>query len=139
MLSVGVYRELFTECDDFFRDLVFLVFIVGRDKIHPFGYLLHLRLFKSSRRDGGRADPDSARDKRTLRIVRDGILIYGNMYRVKAFFHFFSRDIERTQIDKREVVIGAAGYDGKSLVDERVGKGSGVFDYLLLILFKLGL
>ncbi len=56
-------------------DIVGLRVVGGRREVNELPDLLHVRFRKAARRDGGRSEPDAARKRGVLRVIRDLVLL----------------------------------------------------------------
>ena len=97
------------------------------------GNLDHVLLLEAAGGDSRCADAQAAGDKGALRVVRDGVLVGGDVDSVQTLLQILAGDVHVLQVDQDQVVVGAAGYQAEAFIGQRLGKGLRVFDDLLLI------
>src|SRR5690242_12465474 len=94
--------------------------VTGRaqDLADDAGHLLHLRLVHAERGRAGRPHADAAGGERRQRVERDGVLVQRDADVVARGLGVGAGDVERPQVDQREVRVGAAGDDPQALLGE---------------------
>ncbi len=93
---------------------------------------------EAARRDRGRAHPDAARHHRLFRIVRDGVLVDGDMGLAQGRFGRLAGDALGAQVHQHDVAFGAAADDAQAALDQRLGEHLGVLRDLLLVGLEFG-
>jgi hypothetical protein len=78
------------------------------------GDLLGLDLGEAARGHRRRADADAAGDEGLLRIVRDRVLVDGDVGAAQDRFGFLAGDVLGLQVDQEDVRLGAAGNDAQA-------------------------
>ena len=87
-----VERILCAECAHALANLVRLGIELGCSQIHELGDLLHILGDKPAGGDCRRTDTDAAGDHRLLRIVRDRVLVDGDIDLIKTMLHLLAGD-----------------------------------------------
>src|SRR4051812_4916380 len=89
------------------------------------GDLLHLGLVHAERGRAGRPDADAARGERRQRVERDRVLVERDADVVAGLLGLGAGDVERTEVDEREVRVRPAGDDAEPLFREAGRQGPG--------------
>ena len=110
--------------------------VIGRrieDIGNEVGEFLALEFGETAGRDRRAADPYAGRDERFLRVVRNGILVAGDVRPRKRGLGVLPGDLLRAEIDQEQVAVGAARNDAQTTFLQHFGEDAGVFEYLLLV------
>ena len=84
------------------------------DLIHPGGEPLHLGAAHAARGDRGRADAEARRIERLARIERDRVVVGDDAGAIERLGGGLAGDVLAREIDKHQVVVGAAGRSRRS-------------------------
>src|ERR687895_300689 len=94
------------------------------------GDLAHLVRAHAARRHGGCAEPDAARHRRLLRVVRDHVLVAGDAYRLERLLQLGARGVRLYQVDQDQVVVRPAGDEVEAAFQEAIRQSAAVLDDL---------
>lgn len=106
---------------------------------NPAGQRRHLANAEAPRGNRGRADANSARDERRLRIVRHRILVHCDVRGTQRGFGVLVRDALVDQVDEEQMGVGTARDDPVTAGDEDRGHRARVVQHLLLVDPEFGL
>ena len=118
---------MFFICDGLFVDWIFaaklgdtgtdfirFVFKVGSSQLDEVSDLDHILFLEASGGDSRSADTQTAGDEWALWVVRDCVLVGGDINLVQTFLQLFAGDVHVLQVDEDQMVIGAAGYQAEA-------------------------
>ena len=94
---------------------------------------LAFELTEAARRDCRAADADARRDKRLLGIVRNRVLVDGDMRARQRGFSVLARDALGAEIQQEHVRVGAARNDAKPALLQYFRQNTRVLENALLI------
>src|SRR5699024_5819857 len=94
---------------DIVTDLFRLVLEIGRSLPDELCDMQHLRLAEAARGDSRGADALAGGHERAFRVVRDGVLVCGDIHLVQTALELLAGDAGLAQVDQHEVVVRAAG------------------------------
>src|SRR5690606_2066329 len=81
---------------------------------------------------------DAARDEGLLGVVRNGVLVDGDVCLAQRNFGILAGNALGAQVDQHDVAFGAAGDDPQTALDQRLGQHLGVLHDLLRVVLELG-
>src|SRR5208337_2347078 len=138
--SFRVEREPARKCPDPGMDILYgsLVVDVLYHRGDPGAYQAHLGLFHAPRGDRRGPDPEAARDKRALGLVRDRVLVHGYAGPAERRLGFQAGDALGCQVEEHEVVVGAAGDEAEAVCQEGFGEDLCILDDLLIVFCERG-
>src|SRR6266511_1280654 len=125
--SDGVGREPGGQLRDASPRRLLDLVVVGRaqDVAHDAGDLLHLAFVHPQRRRARSAHPDSRRSHGGQRVERDRVLVQRDAHVVAGHLRIGPGDVERPEVDEREVGVGPPGDDPEALVGQPGGQRPG--------------
>src|SRR5918998_397297 len=94
------------------------------------GDLAHLVRAHAARRHGRGAEPDAARHRRLLRVVRDHVLVAGDAHRLERLLELGARGVRLYQVDQDQVVVRPAGDEVEAAFQEAIRQSAAVLDDL---------
>lgn len=118
-------------------DIVRFVVEIGCGLPDELGNAEHLRRTEAAGGDSGRADAHARGDERTFRVVRDGILVGGDVHLVQTALQLLAGHAGLSQVDEHQVVVRAARHKVEALLPECVREHAGIGDNILLICLEL--
>src|SRR5262252_10504674 len=92
---------------------------VGQHLIDETRDLGHLAFAHTARRDGRRADADTTRDHRALRLERHRVLVDGDPRPVERLLRVLSGDVASREAEKHEMSVRAPGHEPVAVPEER--------------------
>ena len=114
------------------------IVILG-DKVDTLTDNAHIVFLKTSCGYCRGTDTNAGGKSGLLRVVRNSVLVYCDVAVVKVVLKILTGNVERTEINKHEVVVSASGYKLESFFKKSVSKNPCVLHYLLTVCLELWL
>lgn len=89
-------------------DVILAVFKVIYRKSNVLCNLVHILSVKASCCNGRSTETQAACDKRTARLVGNGVLVSRDINLVKSVFKLLTRDLAATKVNKAKMVVASA-------------------------------
>src|SRR5690554_6705632 len=113
-------------------DGCFVVKVV-EDVTHPASQITTLPFLEATGGDCGGTNAQARSHKRRARVIRDSVLVHGDVRFAKRGIGVFTSDVLLDQTDQEQVVLGATGNHVKATRNKHFGHGRSVLHHLLLV------
>src|SRR5690554_3801633 len=97
------------------------VFKVVEDVTHPASQITTLPFLEATGGDCGGTNAQARSHKRRARVIRDSVLVHGDVRFAKRGIGVFTGDVLLDQADQEQVVLGATGNHVKATLDKHLG------------------